>query len=496
MPLAQPAPGTPLAQGATPAAATPLPPPGPAATSATPAESATSPPLAPPALGAPPQPLVPLSPIAPPTPPAPACEALALQDATPDQLLPHLQRCQRSSAYLARLGHQLNRLQRYPEAVEHLERAILFDPDATTTQMDYAIALAGSGDTLSALQLIAALLARNDLPADQRVALQATRAHWAQALHTHVQHTRLQAGLRWGWDNNLLGAPNLTSLTLTFPSEAIQLPLDESNRPRPGGYQRADLRLDHTVVQPSGTRWDMGVALLQRHSAAVPESGSRQAEFVVERSQASHYLAASGAWLATRSGTRYRNLGAAAGLQWPQAGAQGRACQTRLGLEAQDRSLASNALLSGRYMGLVAQWQCAGLPGAAPAAADGAAASAPQWRVQLRTGRDTPQQTQRPGGPQLESSLRATLSLPTRTTSAWLLDGELSHTRDSTGYSPLLDRGAVRRQTRGSLRLEYQHTWRPGLQWLAGAEAVAQASNLPLFSLHSRGLYVGLRGTW
>lgn len=420
------------------------------------------------------------------------CDALARQDASPEQLLPHLQRCQRSSTYLAHLGHQLNRQQRYPEAAEHLERAILFDPDATAAQMDYAIALAGSGDTLSALQLIAALLARTDLPPGQRSALQATRAHWAQAADTRLQQTRLQVGLRWGWDNNLLGAPNLSSLTLTFPTEAIQLPLDESNRPRPGSYQRADLRLDHTLVQSGGTRWDIGLALLQRHSAAVPEAGSRQLEAQLERSQGAHYLAASGAWLNTEGGTRYRSLGAGAGLQWPQAAAEGRACQGRLGLEAQERALRSNPLLSGRYLGLVAQWQCTGLPGGAPSATP----YAPQWRVQLRTGRDQPRQPQRPGGAQHETSLRTTLSLPQGSAGAWLLDAELSHTRDATGYSPLLERGARRRQSRATLRLEYQHTWRPGLQWLAGLEAVAQPSNLPLFSLHSSGVYLGLRGSW
>ena len=116
----------------------------------------------------------------------------------------------------------------------------------------------------------------------------------------------------------------------------------------------------------------------------MPEAGSRQLEAQLERSQGAHYLAASGAWLNTEGGTRYRSLGAGAGLQWPQAAAEGRACQGRLGLEAQERALRSNPLLSGRYLGLAAQWQCTGLPGAASSATP----YAPQWRVQLRTGRD------------------------------------------------------------------------------------------------------------
>lgn len=427
----------------------------------------------------------------------PLCDTLAQQtQTTPEQLLPHLPTCQRHPGYLARLGRLLNALQRYPEAAEHLERAILFDPDATAPQMDYAIALAGSGDTLSALQLMAALLQRPGLPPEQRAALMAARARWAQAAHTPLRQTRLQAGLRWGWDNNLLGAPNLSSLTLTFPSEVIQLPLDESNRPRPGTYLRTDARLDHTHLQPSGTRWDLGLALLHRRSPAVPEAGSHQAEAVLERShpgapqgtlwaRTGHYLGASGAWLHTGSGSSYRSLGAAAGLQWqPQAASAARTCQSRLGLEAQQRSLHSNPLLSGRYWGLAAQWYCASLP------------QAPQWRVHLRTGQDRPLQPGRPGGAQHETALRATWSLPHSPSATWLLDAELTHTRDATGYSPLLANNTPRRQSRAALRLEYQHTWPGGLQALAGLEAVAQHSNLPLFGLRSQGVYLGLRASW
>jgi hypothetical protein len=214
------------------------------------------------------------------------CDALARQDASPEQLLPHLQRCQRSSTYLAHLGHQLNRQQRYLEAAEHPSAPSCSTPTPPpprwTTPSPWPV-----GTPLGPAAHCRPAGAHRPA-ARQRSALQATRAHWAQAADTRLQQTRLQAYLRWGWDNNLLGAPNLSSLTLTFPTEAIQLLLDESNRPRPGSYQRADLRLDHTLVQSGGTRWDIGLALLQRHSAAVPEA-SRQLEAQLERSQGAHY---------------------------------------------------------------------------------------------------------------------------------------------------------------------------------------------------------------
>jgi hypothetical protein len=142
------------------------------------------------------------------------------------------------------------------------------------------------GTPSSALQLIAALLARTDLPPGSAAPCR-PRAPIGPRRQTPACSKPARAPT-CRWDNNLLGAPNLSSLTLTFPTEAIQLLLDESNRPCPGSYQRADLRLDHTLVQSGGTRWDIGLALLQRHSAAVPEvyppTGGP-----VERSQGAHY---------------------------------------------------------------------------------------------------------------------------------------------------------------------------------------------------------------
>lgn len=424
------------------------------------------------------------------------CDSPALKAANADELLTHLPRCQNNAAYLARLGALFNAEQRYPEAAEHLERAILFNPDDAAPQMGYAIALAGTGDTLSALQLMGVLLARTDLPEPQRASLMAARARWAQAATASLQQTRLHAGLRMGYDNNLLGAPNLTSLTLTFPGEVVHLPLDGSNLPQPGAYLRADARLDHTRIQADGTRWDVSLGLLQRHSHRVAEAGSSQAEALVERSrlappqgggqpsQAGHYINTSAALLDTRSGTRYRSLGAAAGWQWQTPAPQGGTCQWRLGGEAQHRSLQSNTLLSGRYLGVAAQWGCSGL------------AHTPQWRLTLRAGHDTPAHAQRPGGAQAEYAVRGLYSQPVGLATAWLAEAELSHTRDATGYSPLLANGAQRRLHRVALRTEVQHTLQPGLSLLAGAELVAQQANLPLFNMHSRGVYLGLRGSW
>ncbi|WP_460786233.1 hypothetical protein, partial [Melaminivora jejuensis] len=424
-------------------------------------------------------------------PPTPCPVALPAQ-ATPEQLLPHLHQCQDDPAYLTRLGRLLNTEQRYAEATEHLERAILFDPDATAAQMDYAIALAGSGDALSALQLVAALLARRDLPPEQRASLMQARARWASGAQRAYASTSAQAGLRWGFENNLLGAPRIGSLWLTLPSGDVLLPLDDSHRPRPGAYLRADARIDHTRVRADGSRWDYSLGLQQRTTPSLHEAGSTQAEAAIERSQDAppgsagigHYLNLGAAVLDTRGGTRYRSLAAGAGLQWLTPAAPERTCQWRTGLELQSRALHSNPLLSGSYAGLSGQWHCLGQ------------ALDPQWRIALRAGRDTPRHADRPGGAQDEYSLRALYSQPLDGASAWRLEGELNHTRDATGYSALLDYNARRHVSRLALRAEYRGSLRPGLQWLAGTETLLQQSNLPLFSLRSSGLYLGLNANW
>jgi Flp pilus assembly protein TadD len=70
--------------------------------------------------------------------------------------------CQRSAPFLAQIGRLLIAQGRYADALDHLERAIMFDPDMASAQLDYAIALAGSGDMLSARQLLDNIIAQPD----------------------------------------------------------------------------------------------------------------------------------------------------------------------------------------------------------------------------------------------------------------------------------------------------------------------------------------------
>ncbi len=490
------------------------------------------------------------------------CQTSAWAAQPPEALLRVLPACQGSAEWLALLGRKLLAQRRFGDAAEHLERALLLDPDQPALQMDFALALAGSGDAESAVQLLGALLTRPDVPADIRpqierarqdaqaalqrsqqdmgARLSASRANGSQSAASQAPDAprlRLTTSLRVGHDSNLLGAPTAPSLQLTVPGgPPIELPLDASNRPRPGSYLRADARLEAGVLLDSGRRWDLAASLLARNSPRVPESDSRQAELVLEHSNPSlgWTLSASVAGLATRGGgvsgsgtststsgtvadsnspeapgpepaptplvqpTRFQTQGLSAGWGWRFGAAPQLPCVGRLALDAQARQLISNPLLSGRYMGV------SGLVGCTQSTEADASGVAPgvawwqpsRWQLAARWGLDTPTDAARPGGRQAQFSLRPTLIWgQLESGHAAVLDVDLGLNRDATGYSALLDNNARRRISRASARFELQGplTGMPGLLWVGGVELSSQRSNISLFDIRSWGPYLAVR---
>ncbi|MDR6155136.1 tetratricopeptide (TPR) repeat protein [Acidovorax delafieldii] len=436
----------------------------------------------------------------------PVGDSVAL-DAAIDVWLPLLGQCQRDPVYLMTLGQMLIRQGRYLEASDHLERALLFNPTLKEARVDYAIALAGAGDIPSALAMVADLLADPDLPPHLRASLMHQRTALAEA-GAPAWQTRVVATTRIGHDSNLSGAPNLGSLTLTIAGQPVLLPLDEAYQARGGAYARADLQLEARHHNSDGSQWNLLASLRTRRSPAVPNTGTQTADLVLERSHysslldtphaAGYYASASGGLLQAQAGTRYQALGA--GLGWGVLWRDGwiQDCQTRMGAEAQQRQHQTNAVLSGLYLGLAAVISCERSSGV-------------QWLVSLRSGRDAARSSERPGGGQQQNSLRFAGYLPLAPwasaearTLPWdvlrhgglLLDVEASHYRDATGYSPLLQNGALRILRRNTARLEYQLSVAKTLQWTLGAEWVQQRSSLDLFRLQSHGPYTALRVSW
>lgn len=403
--------------------------------------------------------------------------------------------CQRNPAYLAALGRMLIQAGRYSEASDHLERALMFDPALNEARVDYAIALAGVGDTASAQALLDALLAEASLPPHLRLALQFQRQALAAPPDAGWQY-RMSAAARLGYDSNLGGAPNLGALSITIGGQPVILPLDESYQARAGIYARADWQLEMRRQRADGSRWDVLASVRARRSPSVSGTGTHMAEIQAEYRPAAGgpgvavpYAGAALGLLQAQAGARYVSLGAMAG--WGRQWSAGplRQCQGRLGGELQQRQHQTNAVLTGHYLGAAASLVCERDNGA-------------QWLASARAGLDAAQHADRPGGNQHQYSLRLAAYLPlapwwrSATASGLLLDAEASHYRDATGYSPLLGQGAVRTLQRQTARLEYQFTLRQAWQWSVGAEWVYQRSSLELFRLQSHGPYIALRTQW
>jgi hypothetical protein len=441
-------------------------------------------------------------------------------DGTPaDRLTPYVITCQRVPEWLAQLGALLNKEGRYDEAAEHLERSLMLAPDQIQAGLDYAVALAGVGDLLSATQLLGQWLARPDLPDTLRASLAQAQQRYAAAGRANTGwQWRRHAGLRQGRDSNLAGAPGITSLTLTLPTGNITLPVEEASLPRPGTYTRADVRMDLARQWADGQRVEVAAAVLARSAPQAPQTGTTQAELAGEYSRLAgeigsggnttllqHYMGAAIASLHTRGGTRYSSLHLGSGLQLqdkympangtglPSTQGLSSICNTRVGAEVQLRNLYSNPVLSGRYAGLAWQWSCNAQP--QQVLADGAGLAFSQWQIGLRAGVDMPTDATRPGGRQQQYSLRAAAHLGPR----WYFDAELGHNRDTTAYSAILDNGRVRNTTRLSMRAEYQHPLTglaPGAVAVLGFEGFRQTANLPLFAIRSSGPYIAIRGQW
>ncbi len=458
----------------------------------------------------------------------PVAPANALQ-----QMTAQLLDCQKNAEFLSTLGQLLNSQGRYVEASDHLERALLLEPDLKDAQLSYAIALAGSGDFVSAKAMIDNLLNDPDLPATLRPLIENQKillagSNGTQELATF--QTRISLATRFGYDSNLLGSPNLSSLALTLPGQTVVLPLDENYLARPAAYARADLQLELSRTTPQGVRWDAMASLRGRYSPAVHTAGNSQIDISIERSDftssrartaetarpdsttsqpgawniafpaGGSYVNASASALRSNAGTRFSAFGLGGGWGGTWQTEASSACQARAGMELQDRNYLDNNVLSGRYKGLSLNWSCDYTNSA-------------QLTFGFKAGRDHPSDSARPGGVQLQTSFKAAAFLPQTflhagttvvtassaaapTRNGFLMDLEFSRLNDLSGYSPIIDSGRSRSVTRIAARLEYQYFFSQSVKAFVGAEWVGQASNIALFGSSSRGGYSGLRKSW
>jgi hypothetical protein len=419
-------------------------------------------------------------------------------DAALDALLAQLPQCQDDPGWLVAAGQTLNQARRYGDAADLIERALLLQPALRGARVDYVVALAGSGDVDAARALLADLLAEPDLPAGLRSVLLRHSGSLPLALAGGWRADG-SLGLRLGRDSNLLGAPDLQSITLTLGGQLVEVLLDESYRARGGSFRQIEGSVGVSYLGRSGMRWVAGAAWRDRDSPALPAADSRQAELLAEWSAPLPRLPSWRAYASLAGGnlrsplsafdarTRVLGLEATAGPE----------CGVRLASDVQDRRYTDNPLLSGRYSGQGLSVVCGGGPRTL--------ASGGYTLLALRTGTDRPDALLRPGGDQRQRAIRLATSQPLARVNARLpgyvtLDAEWSRQQDSKEYSPILDSGRTRTLSRRAIRVEWRWPvsghgrtiWEPAL----GFDAVSQSSNISLFRLDSRGPYAALRLRW
>lgn len=453
-------------------------------------------------------------------PPLPTSERPA---AALKSMLAQLPACGKDAMFLSNLGQLLNSQGRYLEAADHLEHALMLEPGLKDAQFSYAIALTGSGDVASARSLIDNLLSDVALPPELRPLIERQKVRLADGgavADPAAWEKRFTLSTRVGYDTNLLGSPNITSLSVIQSGQTFVLPLADNFLARPAAYVRADAQFELGGIAADGARWDAIASLRGRYSPALAIAGSTQVDLLIERShfapnaglsvtplgvEAStgsngSYYNASASTLNANSGTRFAAAGLGAGWGNAWGSKTSRNCQSRAGLELQERKYLDNEVLSGRYTGFSLIWSCENLQGA-------------RILLGLKAGRDQASSVSRPGGNQQQFSWRVGAFLPQtllikdesdttpgsttgKPRNGLSFDFEHSQQRDSSIYSDFIDSGRSRVMLRTTLRAEYQYTFSRSVQGVFGAEWVGQTSNIELFRLGSQGVYSGLRMGW
>ena len=413
------------------------------------------------------------------------------------QLLPSLQAqlpsCQNNVPWLMWAGQTLMQYKQYVLASDYIERALMLEPNNKGAKLEYALALAGSEQPDAALSLVLSLRAEPDMPEHLKSSigglltkLSAQQSNARNGVDGSSNSSiapqyKFYVSVKAGRDSNLLGAPNLSELSLNFSGLAFNLPLDSSYLSQPGHYTRADAGWSRAQQTANGWLWQTWAQARRRSSAVSADATQEQVSVGSELKSASFFANLQGSGLHSGGGARYNTQTLAAGYQKgfgvSAIGANSEwVCEFKLGPEWQNRNLSSNSALSGRYSGLAMQNMCQkGKDQALMLAAS--------------NGQDRNIDPNRAGGLQKETSARALLK--------WgpvLLEMEAEYKRDTAIYSLLLSENP-RKIARLGGRVEWQkslgeYALQAGLQWSQ------QRSNLLLFQQKNSGPYLGLSRQW
>ena len=410
-------------------------------------------------------------------------------------------RCLRNAAYYRQHGQWLLKQANPGAATEALERALLLEPEHLGTQLDYAQALIVVGEVDSAAALLQGLQAQPNVPAP----IAALLASQLQALNqlAAASNTPAPQGLSsqvvfsqsLGGDTNLNNAPSVSNILLTYPEIDLNLPLQDASRAQSGAT--ATTTLQWTGLLPVQRQVWLLQAKSQARQTSTATNHYQQAELGATWLQDP---AAAQQWIARAEHTQLRWEGKKLysshklGLQhqWVHQphtahtanNANAPHCRLAVGAEVEDRAFSASRATDGLYRGATLTLVCQ---------------NSSSLSIQLSTGLDQPQQPQRVGGAQHQHELRVQWQFAALG-NQWQTEYAYQHQQDTTGYSPLLSRNAIRRVSRQAVRLETSgptHWAALGSpQWFGSLELTRQSSNLPLFASRRNAAQTGLRWLW
>jgi len=384
--------------------------------------------------------------------------------------------CWDQPLFLAHLGHLLVKDGLYLNAIDYLERAILLEPTLKGAQIDYALALSGSGDLRSGSAMLASLLKDPALPVELAPSLLSAKG----ALERGLWRSNGQAGLTLGYDSNLLGAPNLSGLALTVSGQTAVLPLAPSYLAKKGGYGQADVQYEAQKIDIDGSRYDFYGNVRQRQVPEYSDANFTQfnlvGEYGVPTTWGQTYINYSFSGYQTYSESFYNNNTVGAGGIFPLQGS----CSIRLGINSSLRRYNTNTILNGNYLG------AQGIVGCMQPIF---------WQLIANLGQDVASNAARPGGSQNQTNIRTISLLPTPVGQV-LLDLQWASFNDLNGYSDIIESGRSRIMTQYSAKAEYQYPVTKLWQAAIGYNWINQISNLALFAFNNSGPYIALRYGW
>lgn len=156
-------------------------------------------------------------------------------------------RCLRSSEFFALYGAAQLYSGQLVDALESLERSLLLNPDNGAALVDYGEALYQDGQLFAAIEINTLLLERDDLPDRLTGQIASRQSRW-QSL---TRQTSWQLDVLGGFDDNLNGASDQDSITLTLSGEPVLLALSDEFRVVSGPLLNARIQGSHRRLSVS-----------------------------------------------------------------------------------------------------------------------------------------------------------------------------------------------------------------------------------------------------